>query len=94
MLSGKQGGDMPVYKEMIDRRIKGSLAENEDYWYLCYDSDADAFYVEHQWDHMNPYKLTEKGDSGESRHDAETWTGAGHDKIEATKQKLLEKARA
>lgn len=85
---------MPIYREMIERRIKGSLAQHEDYWYLCYDSDADSFYVEHQWDHMNPYKVSEPGSSGEARHDIETWSGPGSAKIEEAKQRLLEKANA
>ena len=84
---------MPVYKEMIDRRINGSFAQNEDYWYLCYDSDADNFYVEHEWDHMNPYKLSDPGESGSSRHDADTWEGPGSDKIADARQRLLEKMK-
>ncbi len=85
---------MPIYREQIAKRIKGSLAENEDFWTLCYDSDQQRFYVEHSWDYMNPYKLSEKGDRGTSNHDADTWTGEGAEKIPDAKQRLLKEASA
>ena len=86
---------MTVYREQIAQRIKGSLAEREDWWTLLYDSETGTFQVEHEWDHMNPYKLGE-GDSsrGKSYHPAETWDGEGTSSIEAAKTRLLAKARA
>ena len=85
---------MPIYREQIAKRIKGSLAEKEDFWTLCYDSDEQRFYVEHMWDHMNPYKLSEKGNSGTTVHDADAWTGEGAEKIPDAKQRLLKEAGA
>jgi len=84
---------VPIYREEIAQRVKGSLAETEDFWTLCYDSDADRFYVEHYWSHMNPYKLGE-GDSGTATHDVDAWDGPGAGKIEDAKQRLLEQAGA
>lgn len=86
---------MPVYKELLGKRTKGSLMEKEDWWYLCYDSDSQTFYVEHEWDHMNPYEIG-RGDhnSGTTCHEADGWTGVGADKIKALKTKLLEMAAA
>lgn len=83
---------MPVHREQIAQRVKGSLAENEDFWTLCYDSDEKRFWVEHYWSHMNPYKLSEPGNHGTSTHDADTWAGEGREKIEDAKARLLEKA--
>ena len=86
---------MAVYKELLEKRTKGSLMEKEDWWYLCYDSDSQKFYVEHEWDYMNPYKIG-AGDhrSGNTNHEADGWTGEGADKIEAAKTKLLERVAA
>ncbi|WP_155264668.1 hypothetical protein [Sphingomonas segetis] len=80
---------MAVYKELLAKRVKGSLMENEDWWYLCYDTESQRYYVEHEWDHMNPYKIG-SGDhgNGTTQSDAEGWTGVGADKIEEAKAKL------
>jgi hypothetical protein len=83
---------MAIHREQIAQRVKGSLAENEDFWTLCYDADAQRFYVEHEWSHMNPYKLSDPGSHGTSQHDADAWTGAGAEKIDEAKRRLIEKA--
>lgn len=75
--------------------MKGSLAEREDFWTLCYDSEAAYFYVEHEWDHMNPYKLgAGESSRGTARVAADDGNGEGVHEIAAAKARLLEKARA
>lgn len=85
---------MAIYKEQLVYRTKGPLAQREDWYRLCYDTGTAEFFVEHEWDYVNPYKLG-SGDSssGTTRHSADEWTGEGSDRIEATKQILLERAQ-
>ncbi len=84
---------MAQLREQIAQRIKGSLAETEDFWTLCYDTDTGQFQVEHMWSHMNPYKIG-AGDNGTSMHDADAWTGEGSAKIPEAKARLLAKANS
>lgn len=81
---------MAILKEQIATRTKGSMAENEDWWYLCYDTDKSTFFVEHEWHHVKINGL--KVDSGTSVHDANTWTGSGSENVEGAQKRLLERA--
>ncbi|QGY80811.1 hypothetical protein [Sphingorhabdus lacus] len=66
------------------------MAENEDWWWLCYDTDAKEFYVLHQWDHVQINGLRQ--DADEEKHDVDTWRGEGAEKIAEAKERLLEHA--
>ena len=79
---------MPIRKKQIAKRTKGPMAENEDWWDLCFDTDTGEFYVEHSWSHVQISSL--KADSGTKRHDADTWSGQGAEKIPTIKKQLLE----
>ena len=88
---------MAIVRKQIAIRIKGSLAEREDFWYLCYDPEADRFFVEHEWDHMNPYKLGEGGDRGKTEHSVEEWIAQkreGFEKIDDARAEILKEANA
>lgn len=88
---------MAVVRKQIALRIKGSLAEREDFWRLCYDLEAERFFVEHEWDHMNPYKLGEGGSRGTTEHSVEDWIankGEGFEKIEEARAEILKEANA
>tara|TARA_B100000949_G_C14267225_1_gene445597 strand:+ start:1472 stop:1672 length:201 start_codon:yes stop_codon:yes gene_type:complete len=63
------------------------MAENEDWWDLCYDTDTGEFYVEHRWSYVQINGL--KTSSGTEKHDAEAWTGPGAEKIPALKEQFL-----
>ena len=73
---------MAVYREEIHKQVKGQLMEREDCWSLCYDTDSGEFFVEHHWDHVNAYKVSEGTNSGTLRHAADKWTGPGAEKIQ------------
>lgn len=84
---------MPVSKTQLHFKAKGSLAEREDWWWLCYDTDTAEFYVEHEWDHMDPYRLGEASDKGKARTSVEQWQangGPGLETYEAARAKLLD----
>ena len=84
---------MPVFKEELEKRIKGALMEDESWWYLCFDSDADEFWVEHDWDRVNPYNLKEAADVGSRRMPLEGYTGPGAVRIEELKELLKGRAK-
>ena len=84
---------MPILKEQIAKRVKGQLAENEDWWHLCYDTEADAFYIEHSWDYVNAYRVSQGHNSGTERHSVEGWQGPGSEKVDEARAKLKEGAR-
>lgn len=83
---------MAVLTREIAKRIKGSLQEREDWWRLCYDTDTREFYVEHEWHHMNAYKIGSAADEGTTREPAVGYRGQGADKIEQAKAVLLAEA--
>jgi hypothetical protein len=88
----KLGGDMTILKEEIARGQTGTLDENDNWWRLCYDTEASKFYVEHEMDglkpnNQQPYAVT-------NYHAAETWGGRGATEIPAAKQRLLKRASA
>lgn len=86
---------MTILTEQLEYTAKGSLNETEDWWTLCYDTDVNEFYVEHQWDHMDPYKLgNNSGSHGTSRLSADKYIGPGSHKLDEAKRKLLEKAKS
>lgn len=75
---------MAVIKKEIARRTKGSLQEKEDWWYVCYDADTGQSWVEHEWDHMNAYKLGKDSNSGTEKHSVDEWIEGrrpGYEKI-------------
>ncbi len=84
---------MAIFSEEIAKRIKGSLMEKEDWWRLCYDSETQRFYVEHEWSHTDAYRASKGSDEGTTEHDAETWSGPGAEKIGEARERLLNQAR-
>lgn len=77
---------MTVTRIEIAKRIKGSLMENEDWWYLCYDDSSDSAWIEHKWDHMDAYNVGKAGDSGTSTHKLHDWIeskGHGYENVES-----------
>lgn len=83
---------MAVLREQIASRTKGPMAENEDWWHLCYDTEAETFFVEHEWSHTSI--SSSKTNSGTTRHDADTWNERGAEQIDGAKKRLLERANA
>ncbi len=73
---------MPILTHQIAQRVKGALAEDEDWWRVCYDTDAGEFYIEHEWDHVDPYNVAAGHNSGSTRHEIEGWSGPGKDRID------------
>jgi hypothetical protein len=83
---------MAIWKEQIAKKIKGSLMENEDWWYLCYDTDTHEFHIEHEWSHVDAYNVAKAADSGSSTHAVDAWNGPGSENVAAAKEKLLARA--
>ncbi|WP_141740479.1 hypothetical protein [Bosea sp. BIWAKO-01] len=78
--------------EQLASRIKGPPAENEDWWHLCYNSDTNEFYVEHEWSHVPIDGLQLNG--GTEKHDANAWVGPGAEHIPHARNMLLDRANA
>jgi hypothetical protein len=86
---------MTILSEQLKFRARGSLNQTEDWWTLCYDTEAREFYIEHQWDHMDPYNIgKDHGSFGKNRLPVEGYDGPGSEKLEEAKRLLLEKAGA
>lgn len=82
---------MPILHEQLAKRAKGGMAENEDWWHLCYDTDTEKFYVEHSWSYLDRKSL--RVDSGSSQEDAESFFGQGSEKIPEARARLLERVK-
>lgn len=83
---------MAILSEQIATRTKGPMAENEDWWSLCYDTDSEEFFIEHQWSYVKINGLSV--DSGTAREPVEGWNGRGSENIFAAKNRLLKQANA
>ena len=46
---------MAITRTRIHAKVKGALAENEDWWVLIVDTESDNKTVEHEWSHTNAY---------------------------------------
>lgn len=86
---------MAIFKEQLKFTAKGSFNQTEDWWTLCYDTATAEFFIEHQWDHMDPYNLGKKAsDSGTDRLSVDGYNGPGSDHVDDAKRKLLDQANA
>lgn len=84
---------MPNSK-LIYQRTRGSLGENEDWWYLETDDDG-ARQVRHEWSYTNAYKAG-PSNSGESRSSVDEFLAGDNDQNakRALEQLLNEEANA
>ncbi len=74
-------------KEQFHSRTRGSLMENEDWWYLIID-DQGRQSVLHEWSYVNPYKSS-GGDAGSQSYSIEDFLAVGHDAAAKDKLKAL-----
>ncbi len=83
---------MTIISEQIAKRIKGPMQETEDWWDLCYDTEAKRFFILHRWDHVALNGLNQN--AGSEEHDADSWNGQGASEIPSAKTRLLDIASA
>jgi hypothetical protein len=55
---------MALLKREIARSAKGPVSSNEDWWFLCKDTDTGNVFVLHEWAHTDVAKRTGKSDVG------------------------------
>ncbi len=80
---------MAILKREIHRTVRGSLAQDEDWWRLCYDLHAREFFVEHEWSHIDPLRADTPFDVGTRTISVESYHGPHARRIPALKAKLL-----
>lgn len=79
---------MAIERIQIHSRVKGGMNEDENWWYLCMDTDTGDFFIEHEWDYVNRFKPSQV-DRGTERSKVEDYKGPGSEKIDAAKAELL-----
>ena len=47
---------MALLKRILHNRSKGSMNQDEDWWRIVFDTESKRLYVEHEWEHLDPYK--------------------------------------
>ena len=82
---------MAVESVEIVHRNKGALGEDDDWWSVCLETTSGKFYIKHEWDHVNPYRLSEGHKEGTEELGIEGYDGPGKDKIEAAVAELKER---
>lgn len=83
---------MAIIRRQLKLVVTGSLGDKDDWWRLCYDTDAREFFIEHEWSHMNGYNVASPAVEGSERKSAEGYGGPGSEKLEQAKQELLAQA--
>ncbi len=58
---------MPVLKRELARSAKGPVMNNEDWWYLCKDTDTGSVFVLHEWAHTDVTRPSSQSNVG-SKH--------------------------
>lgn len=58
---------LAVIKKEFARSAKGPVNNNEDWWYLCRDTDSGDVFVLHEWAHTDVTRSSSKPDTG-SKH--------------------------
>lgn len=71
----------------LDKRVKGSLGETEDWWRLMREEDG-SFFVEHEWSHTKLKSLM--SDEGEKRLTVEEFLASDLPKADRARAVLLE----
>ncbi len=75
--------------------MTGSVAVEENSWTLCYDTEIESFYVDHEWGCTDVRNPTCQVRSGIRRYrNAAAWRGPGADKLVNGMAKLRSRAMA
>ncbi len=86
---------MTILKYELDSSVTGSPAVEENSWTLCYDTEIEVFYVDHEWGCTDGRKPTRQVRSGIRRYgNAASWRGPGADKLVNGMAKLRARATA
>jgi len=86
---------MMILKYELDSSTKSALSEEGDWWTLCYDTDAETFYVDHEWDRADPLNPARNLVCGIRRYsNATSWPGPGAEKVANGMARLKNRARA
>jgi hypothetical protein len=80
---------MATLKRQIYRRVRGSFAQDEDWWRLCYDTQAREFFVEHEWSHVDPFRVDNPFDVGTRVISVDSYRGPHARRLAAMQAKLL-----
>lgn len=73
---------MTILRYELDSSVKGSVAVEEDSWTLCYDTEIESFYVDHEWGCVDPRNPKNQVRSGIRRYGNTTaWRGPGAEKL-------------
>jgi hypothetical protein len=84
-----------ILKFELDRSTSDGSPADGDWWTLCYDTEQDAFYVDHEWDRSDPLHPGRHLKSGVRRYsNAASWRGPGNRKLASGIARLKERARA
>jgi len=84
-----------ILKYELVSSVKSMLPNDRDWWTLCYDIDAEAFYVDHEWDRADPLNPARNLVSGVRRYSNTTsWRGPGAEKLANGMAKLKDRARS
>jgi hypothetical protein len=79
----------------LDNSVKSAPPNSGDWWTLCYDTDSEAFYLDHEWDRADPLNPARNLVCGIRRHTNTTaWRGPGAEKLASGVARLKARARA
>ena len=82
-----------ILRYELDRTVIDKLSSDGDRWTLCYDTERDAFYVDHEWDRTDPLHPARHLQSGVRRYgNAASWRGPGSKKLASGMARLRNRA--
>ena len=93
MVGYRDAPDM-ILKYELESLGSDKFPTDGDWWTLCYDTDRDVFYVDHEWDRTDPLHPARHLRSGVRRYgNAASWRGPGSKKLASGMARLMDRAR-
>jgi len=84
-----------ILKYELDSSVNEAVPQDGDWWTLCYDTETEIFYVDHEWNRADPSRPDRQVQTGIRRHlNAGSWRGRGSNKLASGMARLRDRALA
>ncbi len=80
---------MAKLTRQLHERVKGGHMENEDWWRLVFDTEAQRLYIEHEWSHTDAWRAS-RSKSGTAEFEVNSFLSEGEAPAQAELQRIIE----
>ena len=80
---------MAKLTRQLHERISGDNTENKDWWRLVFDTEAQRFYIEHEWRHTDAWRAA-RSNNGTAEFDINGFLAEGEAQAQAELLRIIE----